>query len=416
MVFEEWAREEVPWQGVLEGNAVIVWDEAQKGKAAPTAPEPALGTLYPFVAEILRHQTPRLSYFRCKEMGVEAWKEAARARIREALCYDPPPCELNLEVVKSEERSTYVRHHVTFWTTPYTRVPAYLFIPATGRSPHPAVLALHDHGGFFYYGKEKLSASPGEHPALTEFRKRYYDGLSVADELARRGYVVLVIDAFYWGERRLQLTAPGNELERQLQGLDPRQPEYVHTVNRFLGQRTRVLNTLLTFSGTSWLGILLHDERRSLDLLAGLPEVDPNRLGVVGLSIGGYRATYLIGTDPRVKAACIAGWMTKLAAGCVPKAHPGHLDIPYAQNLHAYLDHPDVASLAAPECALFVLQCAADPLFTWEGMMEAVELLRDVYQDLGRPERFRAQFFDVPHCFDRTMQQEAYAWLDRWLK
>lgn len=389
-------------------------DPSLSGKAASTAPESHLGNLWPLIQEIHRHQAPRLAYRRCASLPVDTWKRDARAVLESCLNFAPPKCALDLELLNVVQRPGYERRAIRFSTTPYTRVPGYLLVPTVGKPPYPAVLALHDHGGFFYYGKEKLVEIPAEHEALTQFRERYYGGLSVADELAQRGYVVLVIDAFYWGERRLQFTATDSELARRVKDLDPADPEYVLATNRFLGERTRSLNTMLACAGTTWLGMLVHDDRRSLDLLAGLPEVDKDRLGVVGLSIGGYRTTYLAGIDPRVKAACIVGWMTVLHT-CAAIRHVVHADIPMAAGLHAYLDHPDVASLGAPECALFVLQCAADQLFTWEGMREAAAQIENVYAHLGHPERYRAQFFDVPHRFDAAMQQEAYGWFDRWL-
>src|SRR5439155_834381 len=69
----------------------------------------------------------------------------------------------------------------------------------------PATTARHDHGGLYLWGKEKLIDRPNEHPVLTTFKKQYYAGNSIAAELARQGYVVVVIDMFYWGERRLLL-------------------------------------------------------------------------------------------------------------------------------------------------------------------------------------------------------------------
>ncbi|MBL8291223.1 MAG: hypothetical protein JNN08_05280, partial [Bryobacterales bacterium] len=134
-----------------------------------------------------------------------------------------------------------------------------------------------------------------------------------------------------------------------------------------------------------------------------------------GLSGGGYRSTYLTGLDSRIRASVITGWMTSL---------PTTLDIPYsvhsalfdAFGSHANLDHPDIASLAAPGTAVFVQNCARDRLFTRAGMDAAVEKIRAVYIDLKQPDRFHAKFYDVPHQFNVDMQNEAFDFLDRWLK
>ena len=80
-----------------------------------------------------------------------------------------------------------------------------MLIPKGLTGPAPAVVALHDHGGMYFWGKEKIVEVPDEHPVLAEFKQTAYAGKSIASELARRGYVVIVIDMFYWGERRMLL-------------------------------------------------------------------------------------------------------------------------------------------------------------------------------------------------------------------
>src|SRR5207248_10244908 len=100
------------------------------------------------------------------------------------------------------EADGYIREKVLFNTTPDLRIPAYVLIPKGLTRPAPAIVALHDHGGFYFWGKEKIVEVEDEHPSLAEFKRRGYSGRSIASELARRGYVVIVIDMFYWGERR----------------------------------------------------------------------------------------------------------------------------------------------------------------------------------------------------------------------
>jgi dienelactone hydrolase len=321
---------------------------------------------------------------------------------------------LDTKVHAVEKREGYELRVISFAGSAHYRIPAYLLVPTRGPGPFPAAVALHDHGGWFFHGKEKLVTTSGEHAALKDFRAQYYGGRAFAEELARRGFVVIVPDAFYWGERRLQYQNPPPELQKRLGGLDAASPEYVRAMNTYLRERNHELNTWLSFSGTSWMGIVAHDDRRSVDLLASLPEVDPKRIGCVGLSGGGYRSTYLTGLHPRIRASVIAGWMTSL---------PTTLDISYsvhaglfdAFGVHANLDHPDIASLAAPDCAIFVQNCARDRLFTRAGMETAIQKIGSVYADQKKAERFKSQFYDVPHQFNVAMQDDAFAWLERWL-
>ena len=59
------------------------------------------------------------------------------------------------------------------------------------------------HDGIYLWGKEKVVAVDQEHPYLTTFKRQRYGGKSIASELARRGYVTMAIDMFFWGERRI---------------------------------------------------------------------------------------------------------------------------------------------------------------------------------------------------------------------
>ncbi len=386
----------------------------ERRRGASTEPESHLGSLFPIIQALQPDHGPELSPSEHDFAAWEDWRRRAREALERHLSYAPPECPFDAAVIESVDCDGYTRKLIHFSTAPYMRVPAYLLVPDT-KGPHPGVLALHDHAGFFYFGKEKLVDLKPEHPALVQLKERLYEGRSIADELARRGYVVLVIDEFYWGDRRPTFKHPPAELLHAIKGLDPEDAEYVHRVNRFLHGRIRSLKTMLEYAGTTWLGIVAHDDRLSLEFLKSLPEVDAERVGAVGLSGGGHRATYLVGTATGLKAACIVGWMTTLRS--VPAIHqPVHADIPVGAGLYRCLDHPDVACVGAPECALFVQNCEQDALFTYDGMQDAARKIEDVYRGLGASERFQYRFYDVPHRFDVAMQADAFAWLDRWLK
>src|SRR4029450_7558146 len=87
------------------------------------------------------------------------------------------------------------------------RVPAYVLIPAKLRGPAPAIVDLHSHGGMFLFGKEKIVDLGANHPAMTAYHERNYDGRPTATALVRRGYVVITIDALMFGERRVLMDA-----------------------------------------------------------------------------------------------------------------------------------------------------------------------------------------------------------------
>src|SRR4051812_9633058 len=164
-----------------------------------------VGSLFPIIeSEAIKSDFP-LSFLNPRFKSVKRWKKAARGKLLELLHYAPAACDPRTELVEKVDTDGYIREKIYFNTTPAIRVPAYLLIPKNGKKRSPAIVALHDHGGFYLWGKEKLVETDDEPAVLKNWRKTYYGDKSVASVLARQGYVVLVIDMFYWGERRMLL-------------------------------------------------------------------------------------------------------------------------------------------------------------------------------------------------------------------
>ena len=71
--------------------------------------------------------------------------------------------------------------------------------PAGAPGPLPGIVALHDHGGFKFYGKEKIAEGPDTPPqVIADFWTTYYGGRAWANALAREGFAVLIPDTFLW--------------------------------------------------------------------------------------------------------------------------------------------------------------------------------------------------------------------------
>ena len=245
-----------------------------------------IGSLYPFVQQQADRSPIELSFLNSSFTDLASWQPTARATVLQHLSYEPPAAPPAAQVVRREDRGDYVQEYLTFQTTPDIRVPAYVLIPKGGKLPAPGIIALHCHGGFYAWGKEKLVETDREHPALTEYKQELYHGRSIATELVRRGYVVIVIDAFYWGERRMVLDDDPAAYRKPSQMTK----EDVSNFNRRSQQGEQLVARSLFTAGITWPGVALWDDLRTVDYLASRPEVDPARLGCVGLSMGGYRS------------------------------------------------------------------------------------------------------------------------------
>jgi dienelactone hydrolase len=370
-----------------------------------------VGSLFPFIRSQAVEQNLPLSFLNPRFEDLTKWKKHARSRVFELLQYEPPSCAPAAELVSSVDEGDYVREQIWFHTTPDLRVPAYVLVPKSGKRPAPGIVALHDHGGFYLWGKEKLIETPNEHPSLTEFKKGAYAGKSVACELARQGYVVLVIDMFYWGQRRMLLDNDPVDWRHPDRGITR---ERVAAFNQRAGQNEALVGRTIFAAGFTWAGVMFWDDIRAVDYLVTRAEVDKNRIGCVGLSVGGLRSCHLAALDDRIKAAVVVGWMCSFPRQLQSHVRNtiGHTKL--VPGLYRYLDYPDVASLAMP-AALLVINGSKDGLFEPEGVQAAFQKLTACYTKAGIPDRLRTHLYDAPHEFNLEMQQEAWAWLKRWV-
>lgn len=396
------------------GSLILKADAAE----APVSPGPQgektesdVGSLYPFIRSQAARGEFELSYLQPRFKRVKPWKREARGKLLELLHYSPGKCDPAGEVVSREDKGEYIEERIRFNTTPDIRVPAVLLLPKGKSGRLPAIVALHDHGGFYLWGKEKLVESAGENPVVKDFKLRYYGGKSIASELARQGYVVLVIDMFYWGERRMILDDdPADWRERPADISAAR----IQAFNQRSGQSEQLVGRTIYSAGFTWPGIIFWDDIRSVDYLLTRPEVDSDRIGCVGLSVGGLRSCHLAALDERIKASVVVGWMTSFPSQL--KRHVrntiGHTKV--VPGLYRHLDYPDVASLAIPT-PMLVINGSKDGLFTTEGVSAAFEKLTACYRKAGMPERCRVRLYDAPHEFNLEMQAEAWEWLKRWV-
>jgi dienelactone hydrolase len=397
------------------GGALAAFTVGAGPVAAGAADVPAaasdVGSLYPFVrSQAVAGEFP-LSFLQKEFADVPAWKRQARGTLLELLHYAPPPCDPRAETVERVDRGDYVQEKVYFNTTPDVRVPALVLIPKKAPRPAPAIVALHDHGGFYLWGKEKLVALDDEHPVLADFKQQYYGGRDVASELARAGYVVVVIDMFYWGERRMLLADDASDWRERPRSITP---ERIAAFNRRSGESEPLVGRTIYSAGFTWAGVMFWDDVRTVDYLLTRPEVDPRRIGCVGLSVGGVRSAHLAALDDRIKVAVVVGWMTSFPAQLERRVKNTIGFTKLVPGLYRHLDYPDVASLAMP-AALLVINGSRDELFEPAGVRASFEKLAACYAKAGVPERVRTRLYDTPHEFNLEMQAEAWAWLEKHL-
>jgi dienelactone hydrolase len=367
------------------------------------------GSLFPEIERLSRRRDYPYSFLSNRWRSVEEYRAEGRRVVLDSFGYRPPAVAPGAEVVDRRDLGEFIREKIVFSTTPDFRVPAYVHIPKKRNGRLPAMVDLHSHGGMFLFGKEKVIDFGTNHPAMIEYHKVNYGGRPTATALARRGYVVITIDAFPFGERRLMMDEDLKYgWERSKYSV-----EDVRYLNRKCRQKESTVAKSLALAGMTWPGIVAWDDMRTVDYLVTRPEVDPARIGCVGVSMGGYRSLLLAGLDDRIAVASVVGFMSTVRP-MIQRHVDTHSFVHFIPGLHGYLDLPDVVALRAPK-PLMVQQCKRDGLFPPAGMEEAAQKIAAVYEKAGAADAFAPRFYDVPHTFNVEMQEEAFAWFDRHL-
>src|SRR5262245_19766415 len=173
----------------ISSPALLAQASTAKQSSATVRTESDVGSLWPFIqSQAVKGEFP-LSWLQPEFKSLARWKRNARGKLLELLHYSPPKCEPRAEVVERIDAGDYVREKVHFNTTPDIRVPAFVLVPKKAKLPAPGIVALHDHGGFYFWGKEKIVETENEHAVLTDFKKISYGGKSIASEIDRKSVV-----------------------------------------------------------------------------------------------------------------------------------------------------------------------------------------------------------------------------------
>ncbi len=238
-------------------------------------------------------------------------------------------------------------------------VPLIVTAPAEGGGPLPAVICLHGTG----QSKEGLLAEYGE-------------------TLARRGYIVVVPDIRTFGER---------------------EDDYVFRAE------------VEILEGRSLWGLMVWDTLRIADYLRTRPDVDPERLGIVGHSLGGHTAQAAGSLDDGIAAAVASCGIFSYERFYSPRGH-STFNNPYVcvPGILASGDIYDLYAAQAPR-PLMIAWAARDPLVPKEAIDDFLEFGEPLWTGLGNAEALTVVREDVEHQFTPSMRSQAFEWFDRWL-
>lgn len=220
-------------------------------------------------------------------------------------------------------------------------VHAYLAKP-NGAGPYPLVLAVNGHGGSAYQTMDGSTL--------------FYYG----DAFARRGYMVLAVDISH--------RPPSDRFgytEWVENGDDPAHGNVAHPSIKPIPDKY----------ATDWEedGERAWDVMRALDYALSRVDVDPGKIVVTGLSMGGEVASYVGALDPRITVTIPAGFSPDLN---VMRLHGNHGCWTWAwAELGDYIDQSDILALIAPR-GLIVQTGKQDRVFSDLGFAGDKQVMR----------------------------------------
>jgi len=286
---------------------------------------------------------------------------------------------LDVQIIEQEEHDTYVVKKIDYAAEPDDRVPAYLVIPKAIEKPVPAILCLHG------------TSSPGK--LVVMGRAEAKPNMAYAVELAERGYVTLAPDIMAIGERIF----PGRE------HLD-------------------VAPFLQKFPDRTVMGKNLWDHMRAVDLLQGLPEVEGEKVGAVGHSLGGRNTHYLAALDERIACAVVS-------AGIIPLS--GHYRMFWRRNKYESFGHVaefvrkhnrlpfekhEVTSLIAPRPCMVVGASTDVWIRRTDLLSEMAHRVSDVYRLHDAEKNFCRLLHGHGHDSPPHVRRFMYDWFDLHLR
>ena len=312
---------------------------------------------------------PRFRFAGKNENDWRTWQEQLSVLAKASLGTMPPKVPLNPEIQAEWIEGGLQKQRVIFDVEEGLSAVAYVVRPSDAKGKLPGILACHGHGPF---GKEAVMGNRSSSELRANIELHNYDyGL----QMAQAGYAVIAIDWRGFGQRDDR--AKPNWLEN-IHGKDICDLHYVRA----------------TLLGMTALGMNVHDGMCALDYLCTQDFIDPERIGVMGLSFGGTMTTWMSLCDNRVKAADIICYSDRFADfamrdnnSCGSQVTPG---------LYELCDLPDLHGLIAPR-PLLVEIGTYDDCFLVDSAMNCFSEVEKIYTAAGATDKLALDLFEGGH-------------------
>jgi cephalosporin-C deacetylase-like acetyl esterase len=346
---------------------LVLSSSARAQKAEPPSPGDAM------IDKYLAQETVKLSQrFLDGAKTLEDW-QAKLPRLRQEYLYMlglsplPEKTPLHATITGTLERDGVIIDKLHFQSRPGLYVTGNLYRPkASGEAKLPAILYVCGH------------SSRGRDGNKTAFQDH---GMWFASN----GYICLIIDTLQLGE------IPG-----------------IHHGTYREGRWWWQARGYTPAGVECWNGV------RAIDYLTSRPDVDPERIGVTGISGGGAATIWISAADERVCCAVPVSGMSDLESYVKNKIINHHCDCMLMINTYGW-EWTTIAALIAPRPMLFC-NSDHDPIFPMDANRRIADRLRKLYTMYGKPELFDDYVSQGGHDYRPDLRLAIFKWINKHLK
>ena len=273
--------------------------------------------------------------------------------------------------IDTREQAGYLLEVLVLDLNGEEEVPAYFARPLEAEDRTPCILYNHAHGGKYDIGKEEL----------LEGRVQLQNPPYV-DVLTKKGFSVLCIDAWLFGERK--------------------------------GRSESELFKQMLWNGQVLWGMMVYDGLRAFDYALSRPDVDNDRIGTLGLSMGSTMAWWLAALEPRIKVCVDICCLTDFQALIDARGLDSHGIYYYVPGLTKSFTTAQINALIAPRPHLSL--AGNYDLTTPPAGLDRIDVeLKRVYSKMGANQAWRLERYDVGHFESAHMRMQILDFLSDWL-
>jgi len=301
----------------------------------------------------------------------EAWQTSLRARLTELVGGFPSrPAALHAETLETREFPAYRREKFIFESRPGLFVLGYLLTPSGSKPPHPAMICVPGHGR----GVDDIVGIDAQGHDRTDKPGYQHD---FAIQVVEHGMAAVAIEPMGFGCRRDPIT--------RKKGAEATACQPSAGAALLLGQ--------------TMIGWRVYDVMRAIDWVETRPELDPRRVGCMGISGGGTVTTFASALEPRIRAAFISGYLNTFRDSIMSLSHC--IDN-YVPGILEWAEMYDVASLIAPR-PLSVESGIKDDIFPVEASKASFARVKKVYEVFGAGDLCQQEVFNDIHSFSGVL-------------